>query len=108
MWVIYHVTESEAATAGVVVTMTIPRLVFIIAGVYVDRLDRRCLMVTADGLRGVLTLLFIPAILTQQVWLLYVIAFCTSTLSVFFLPARSSVMKSILPVESLLLANTMM
>jgi MFS family permease len=65
MWVVYHLTESEAATAGIVVTMTIPRLVFIVAGVYVDRLDRRRLMIAADGLCGLLTLLFIPAILTR-------------------------------------------
>lgn len=109
MIVINQVTGSAAAIAGMMLVMTVPRLLFgLAAGVLVDRWNRKWIMVTADALRGLLSLALIWVATAEHLWLLYPLAFVISSLGVFFMPARGAVMKTILKPDELLPGNILM
>ncbi len=63
-----------------------------LAGVFVDRLDRRQVMIVSDVLRGLLVLCLLTIHSAQQVWVFYVIGFLVSCTSQFFFPARGAVL----------------
>jgi CRP-like cAMP-binding protein/predicted MFS family arabinose efflux permease len=77
-----------------------------IAGVFVDRFDRKRIMMTADILRGILVFL-IPIMIQFNVAWLYVIVFINSAISTFFLPAYDSIVPEMASDEELTAANSM-
>jgi DHA3 family macrolide efflux protein-like MFS transporter len=82
-------------------------LVGLIAGVYVDRFDRRRIMIIADVLRAVLVFL-IPVLVPYGIAWLYVIVLLTSAVAQFFDPAWESVLPEVAPDEELAAANSLM
>jgi MFS family permease len=109
LWTINLLTGSPAAMGALMVVFAVPRLAFgMAAGVFVDRWDRRLTMVSADALRGIVTVGLMVAMLTGSLAAIYLLAFCASVLGVFFMPARSAAVKAMLPERDLLLANTLM
>lgn len=109
MIVINQITSSAGAVALLMITFTLPRLLFgMLAGVLVDRWDRQRVMVLADATRGVLALSLIWFARAEHVWLIYPLAFLLSTVGVFFNPARGAMMKTILKDDELLPANILM
>lgn len=79
-----------------------------VAGVYVDRWDRRRTMIWSDILRGLLVLL-IPFFLIKVKLLLpiYITVFLIFGTTRFFLPAKLGIIPDIAPKENLLLANSL-
>lgn len=79
-----------------------------IAGVYVDRWDRKRVMVVSDILRGLLVLLipffiryfnnFIP---------IYLLVFLIFSITRFFLPSKMAIIPEVVPRDMLLMANTL-
>lgn len=63
-----------------------------IAGVFVDRLDRRKVMILSDVFRGVLTLSLLTVREASQLWIVYLASFLISCLGQFFGPARGAVL----------------
>jgi MFS transporter, DHA3 family, macrolide efflux protein len=61
-----------------------------IAGVFVDRFDRRKVMIASDVLRGVLTLSLLTVQDASQVWIVYLVGFLVSCSAQFFSPARGA------------------
>ena len=109
MIVINQISGSASAIATMMLIMTIPRLLFgMAAGVFVDRWNRQRLMVVSDLTRCLLSLGLIVAATQERLWLLYPLAFLMSSVGVFFVPARSAVMKTIVPADDLLQANILM
>lgn len=107
--IVNALTHSTAAVAGMALAVALPQVVFgLIAGVYVDRLDRRRLMIVSDLVRGVLVLGFIPAALGGHVWALYVLGFAQAAVGTVFTPARSALMPTLIPESGLLAANSLM
>ena len=103
---LFELTGSATAVAGVMVMQVLPvALVGPVAGVIVDRFDRRHIMIGADLLRGlaVLGLLFVRT--PETVWLAYVVTGVMVACSGFFEPARSATVPSIVPREKLVAAN---
>lgn len=102
---------STTAIAGLLIALALPQATIgLIAGVYVDRLDRKQTMIVSDLLRGILVLGFIVATLTNgpgTLWLIYSIAFVHSAISAFFMPARSALIPAIVPEYGLLAANSL-
>src|SRR5215831_9803067 len=95
IWV-FTLTHSAAAVSGVLAAQYIP--IFLLgplAGVFVDRWDRRHTMLISDLIRaGVATLpLLAPASLRLQA--IYTSVFLISALGRFFLPAESGVLQVI-------------
>ena len=75
------------------------------AGVVVDRVNRRRLMIGADLLRGVLVLGLLLVRRADQVWIAYVVMACTMAASGFFEPARTATIPNVTSAEELMPAN---
>jgi MFS family permease len=99
---------SASAIALGAIVQAVPQLVFgLLAGVYVDRLDRKRIMIASDILRGVTVLALALVVSSDQLWLLYTIGFVQATISAFFAPARTAYMALIVPKDGLLSANSL-
>lgn len=104
-----RLTGSVAAVAGTAIAVALPQLLLgMLAGVYVDRWDRRKVMIASDIVRGVLVLGFIFVGSADQIWLLYAIAFAQAAVGTFFNPAKGALIPRIVGRERLLAANSMM
>lgn len=77
------------------------------AGVLVDRLDRRRVMIAADLLRGVVVLGLIAIRSAETVWLAYALIGMVVIGTSFFEPARSAMLPSVVPARDLVLANSL-
>jgi DHA3 family macrolide efflux protein-like MFS transporter len=80
-----------------------------VAGVFVDRWDRKRTMIVADLLRGLLVLLFLTVRTADQVWVYYVVGFLMSCVSRFFFPSQNAILPLVVGDEDdLLAANGLM
>ena len=80
-----------------------------VAGVFVDRWDRRRTMIVADVLRALLVLLFLTVRTAEQVWVYYLVGFLMSCVSRFFFPAQNAALPLIVTnKDDLLAANGLM
>lgn len=80
-----------------------------VAGVFVDRWDRRQVMIVADLLRAALVLCLLTIHDASQVWVFYVIGFLVSCTSQFFFPARGAMLPLLVAdKDDLLAANGLM
>lgn len=75
------------------------------AGVIIDRLPRRMVMIVSDLARALLVLLFLLVRDPSQIWLIYVVTILKVTFSSFFEPARSAMIPSVTTREELVAAN---
>ncbi|MDP2913060.1 MAG: MFS transporter [Candidatus Omnitrophota bacterium] len=99
---------SEIALAKLISFTVIP--VFIvgpIAGAWVDRLNRRNIMIISDILRGLLVLSIPVFIVWRQILLVYLVIFLTFSLSRFFIPSKMAIIPEIVAKDKLLVANTL-
>jgi MFS family permease len=80
-----------------------------VAGVFVDRWDRKRTMIVADLLRALLVLACLLVRTPDQVWIYYVVAFLMSSVSRFFFPAQNAVLPLVITDRNdLLAANGLM
>jgi MFS family permease len=101
-------TGSATAVAWMMIVQWLPiALVGPAAGVVVDRVNRRKLMIAADLVRGVLILGLLTVRRADQVWIAYVVMACTMAASGFFEPARTATIPNVTSAEELLPANAM-
>lgn len=79
-----------------------------IAGVYVDRWNKKHTMLGSDILRGLLVLL-IPLFLIKLklAFPVYIVVFLIFSVSRFFIPAKLGIIPDIVPQKNLLLANSL-
>jgi MFS family permease len=102
-----HLTGSTAALAAMAIVLAVPPLTIgLVAGAYVDRADRRRIMLASDLLRAITVLGFVLVGSADQLWLLFLLAFAQATVGTFFTPARGAVVPRIVPPEGLLAANS--
>jgi predicted MFS family arabinose efflux permease len=78
-----------------------------IAGVLLDRMDRKRLMITSDLVRAVIALLFIFGIPAGRTGLLYVLSGCLMFASPFFTSGRAAILPSIASKDELHTANSL-
>ena len=101
-------TGSATAVAWMMITQLLPiAVVGPVAGVVVDRVDRRRLMIGTDVLRGCLILLLLFVRRADQVWIAYAAMALTVAAQGFFEPARTATIPSITSAEELLPANAL-
>ena len=106
--VINELTGSTAALALMAIAEAVPHFtVGLVAGVYVDRWNRRTVMLVADLLRAGIVLSFAFVATAGLVPLLYVLAFAQSSVSTFFRPARGALLPRIVPADGLPAANSL-
>ncbi len=107
---IYERTGSASATGAVLIVATIPMFLFApLAGMVVDRWDRRRIMFLAEGARAVLFLGLLCAVLVQPstLWPIYLVAFVQSALAAFFWPARGALLTQMIEPSALLASNAL-
>ena len=78
-----------------------------LAGVLIDRMDRKVIMITSDVLRFVVVLGFLLVNDAGDLWLLYTLAVVEIALAGFFEPARSAIIPALTPREDLVTANAL-
>jgi len=101
------ITGSTAAIAAMAICLAIPPLTIgLFAGAYVDRADRRRIMLASDLLRAIVVLGFVLVGSADRLWLLFLFAFVQSSIGTFFAPARGAVIPKVVPREGLLAANS--
>ena len=101
---IYRLTGSTLATAGAFAASILPRVVLgSIAGVFVDRWDRKRTMVAADLARAIVLLPLLVA--PDRLLLLYAVAAVQGTIGLFFAPAESALLPTLVGEEQLVAAN---
>lgn len=75
------------------------------AGVVVDRLPRKLVLIASDLGRAALVLLLLLVNSREDLWLLYLAVVAKVSLSAFFEPARSAILPSLCRREELVAAN---
>jgi DHA3 family macrolide efflux protein-like MFS transporter len=105
-----RLTGSALLVGLSVIASALPMLVLgPVAGVFVDRWDRKRTMVLSDILRAVLVLACLIVRSPEQVWVYYVIGFLMSCVSRFFFPAQNAVLPLVVrDKDDLLAANGLM
>ncbi len=78
-----------------------------IAGVLLDRMDRRRIMILSDLVRAVIALCFIFAIPLGRTWLLYLLSGMLMFASPFFTSGRASILPTIATRDELHTANSL-
>ncbi len=105
---VYQETGSTIASAVMVAAELLPRLLFgSVAGVYVDRWNRKNVMVMTSIAQG---LVILPLLLVESgtsMWIVYVISFFQVTLAMFFGPAENALLPLLVNEEQLLPANSL-
>lgn len=105
---VFRLTGSALSVGLMMIATAAPTLaVGLVAGVFVDRHDRKAIMVAADVARAALVLL-IPALLPHGIAWLYAIVALTSAVGQFFDPAHESVLPEIASDQELASADSML
>jgi MFS family permease len=103
---VFALTGKSTSVSLLILSFLVPAVIFgAIAGVYVDRLDRRLILVVANAARGALFLLLL--VVPQDVLVICVITAVISTLSTFFGPAEIAMIPVLVPRRQLLPANSL-
>jgi predicted MFS family arabinose efflux permease len=101
-------THSGAVIAALMLSRAVPAIVAgPLAGVLLDRFDRKRIMIASDIVRGAIALGFIAAIGYKQTWLLYLLSALLMIASPFFTSGRSAILPSITTEDELHTANSL-
>lgn len=104
--VVFSIANSSTAVSGVVISFTIPSLLFgILAGVMVDRLNKKKVLILTNLLRAaiVLPLFFFHT----NLFIIYLATFGVSMVTQFFIPAETPIIPVLVRKELLLSANAL-
>ena len=105
---IFRLTGSALSVGLMLMATAAPSLIVgLVAGAYVDRADRKRILIIADVIRGVLVVL-IPTLVEINIAWLYVIVILTSAVGQFYDPAHESILPEIASDEELAAANSFM
>jgi DHA3 family macrolide efflux protein-like MFS transporter len=105
---VYRVTGSAFSVGLMLMATAAPSILLgLIAGVFVDRYDRKRIMVIADVVRAALVFA-IPFLVESNIAWLYIIVLLTSSVGQFFDPAQASVLPEVASDEELAAANSLM
>lgn len=103
-----ELTGSATSVALMIIVQFLPMaLIGPVAGVVVDRVNRRRLMIAADILRGLAVLALLAVRRPDQVWMVYLVMGTVVSLTAFFEPARTAVIPNVTTRAQLLTANAL-
>lgn len=105
---VYQTTGSTFATSLMFITSAVPRILLgWVAGVFVDRWERKRTMVICNLLLAltITPLLLVP--ITEAVWLVYLVALFQSSIGQFFGPAENAFLPTLVDREQLTTANAL-
>ena len=104
-------TKSPGSTLGIAKILSFTLIpVFLIgpiAGVYVDRWDRRRIMYISDLLRATLVLCIAVLLINKNLGWVYLIIFIIFSIGRFFVPAKMAIIPDLVDKKHLLMANSL-
>ena len=101
-------TRSGLVVSGVMLSRAIPAmLIGPLAGVALDRFNRKHIMIASDLFRAVVAACFMFTVHSHNTWLLYVLSGLLMGASPFFTSGRSAILPSIATREELHTANSL-
>src|SRR5207248_1615490 len=102
-------SNSSTQLSVAVLTLIIPSVVFgVLAGVYVDRWDKRVVLIATNLLRGSIAFGYaLFGLWTLPITLLFVVNFVFSTIGQFFAPAETAMIPTVVARPRLLQANSL-
>src|SRR6266487_3781728 len=104
----YQLTGSVLATGVMFLVQALPGLFLgSLAGVFVDRWDRRWTMIASDLLRAGVLLFLLLVRSRDLVWIIYAVAFTEQVISLFFIPAKGAVIPNLVEEQHLMAANSL-
>ena len=105
---VLQTTHSGLAVSGVLLARAVPAvLAGPLAGVVLDRVNRKAIMIASDVIRAVVALAFILTVGGHSTWLLYTLSALLMLASPFFTSGRSAILPSIATDEELHTANSL-
>ncbi|MBM3738317.1 MAG: MFS transporter [Acidobacteria bacterium] len=105
---VMQMTNSGMAVSGVLLSRGVAVLAAgPLAGVVIDKLDRRQLMIASDLARTVIAMGFGLCLMYPKLWILYLFSFLLMFASPFFTVGRSAILPSIASKEELHTANSL-
>jgi len=105
---VYQQTGSTLATAGITAASLVPPLVLgSIAGVFVDRWDRRRLLLVANLLQAAAILVLLVVRASDRIWLVFVVTAVEATLRSFTGPAENALLPRLVEPAELVSANAL-
>ncbi len=105
-WLIYQSTGSTFSTGVVLALYALPYVVFgVLAGVVIDRLNKRLVLVGVDLLRAGLVL-SVPLVAEVSTGGVYLVSFLTASLGVFYDPCKLAILPDLVPSTQLIRANS--
>lgn len=104
--VAFQLTNSNSAVSGIVLAFTVPAVIFgLLAGVYVDRWDKKKVLFLTNFFRA--CLLVVLALFHKDIPILYLLTFTISTVTQFFIPAETPIIPLVVKPELLYSANAL-
>jgi MFS family permease len=104
----YQLTGSVLATGVMFLVQALPGLFLgSLAGVFVDRWDRRWTMIASDLLRAGVLLFLLLVRSRDLVWIIYAVAFTEQVISLFFIPAKGAIIPNLVEEQHLMAANSL-
>lgn len=98
--------KSTSLQSWLYIAFTIPAILLTaIAGVFIDKWNKKAVMIITNILRGI-TILLLP-LLDKTLMALYALAFLMSSVTQFFVPAEAAIIPSIANKYQLLTANSL-
>ncbi len=105
---VYQSTGSTLATGAMLAARVIPRILLgSLAGVFVDRWDRRGTLIVANLLLALGLLPLLLATSGERLWLVYVVAFVQSAMAQVVAPALGALVPRLVDERELLRANAL-
>ena len=103
---VYRLTDSTLATAVALAARFVPRVLFAsVAGVFVDRWDRKRTMVITDLARATILLPILVA--PDTLAIVYAVMVCHGAIGLFFAPAEGALLPKLVGREHLVSANAL-
>ena len=101
-----ELTKSNTSSSILILLAIVPAVLFgIVAGVIVDRSERRRVLVITNALRAAAVAPLL--ILGQSLATAYIVNFLVAAITVFFVPAEAAILPSIVRKRDLLVANSL-
>ena len=101
-------THSGMVVTGVLLARAIPAITIgPLAGVLLDRFDRKRIMIASDLVRALVALGFILAVTSHRIWVLYVFSALLMVASPFFTAGLSAILPTIASPTEIHIANSL-
>ncbi|MBI5044517.1 MAG: MFS transporter [Candidatus Levybacteria bacterium] len=103
---VFSLTKSSTAVSFAVICFTLPSILFgVLAGVYVDRWDKKQVLFTSNIIRGIV--LIVLAIFHSNLIFVYLALFIVALVTQFFIPAETPMIPLIVRKDFLFSANAL-